>query len=110
MPEDKLIKSGQLTLPRVLFLAVVGGIIVATVALGGVWLSIGYWLLTLGLCVLLFFIALDYGVKMEKVDLSPQTAPATAAIDAQPAAERVASPISAPRPKKRGARPARRRR
>ncbi|MCI0488558.1 MAG: hypothetical protein L0229_18370 [Blastocatellia bacterium] len=68
MAEDKLIKSGQITLPRILFLGMVGGIIVATVALGGVWLTVGYWLLTLGISGLLLLIAIDYGVHMEKVD------------------------------------------
>jgi hypothetical protein len=67
---DKLIKSGQLTLPRLLFLAAIGGIIVLTVYYGGVWLSVGYWLMTLGISVLLFLIAIDYGVKMDRVDLS----------------------------------------
>lgn len=51
---DKVIKSGQLTLPRILFLAVVGGVIVFTVYAGGVYLSIGYWLLTVAICGLLF--------------------------------------------------------
>ena len=68
MAEDKLIKSGQITLPRILFLGLTGGIIVATVALGGVWLTVGYWLLTLGVCGLLFLVATDYGVHMEKVE------------------------------------------
>ncbi|HLG17241.1 MAG TPA: hypothetical protein VJH03_22520 [Blastocatellia bacterium] len=110
MAEDKLIKSGQLTIPRILFLVVVGGIIVAAVAKGGVYLSVGYWLLTVGLCVLLFLIAIDYGVQMEKVGLSPQSAPGTPALEAQPAVITGGSSVSAPRPKKRGGRPAKRRR
>ena len=68
MAEDKVLKSGQITLPRILFLLVVGGVITATVALGGIWLSIGYWLVTLGLCVLLYLIAIDYGVNLDTSD------------------------------------------
>jgi hypothetical protein len=70
---DKLIKSGQFTLPRLFFLAVVGGIITATVALGGIWLTIGYWLLTLSFCALLLVVAFDYGIKMDQIGAAPQT-------------------------------------
>ena len=79
---DKVIKSGQLTVPRVLFLAIVGGIIVFTVYAGGVYLSLGYWFLTLAICGLLFLIAIDYGAKMDKVDLSAQPVQAAAAAEA----------------------------
>ncbi len=108
---DKVIKSGQLTVPRILFLAVVGGIIVFTVYAGGVYLSIGYWGLTIAICGLLFLIAIDYGVKMDKVDLSGQ--PVQAAAAAEPA--NAATPIlkttmGEARPKKRTSRPAKRRR
>lgn len=65
--EDRLIKRGQLTWPRMLSLAVMAGVIVAAVSLGGVWLIIGYWVITLGFCILLFLVAIDYGVKMEEV-------------------------------------------
>ena len=65
--EDKLIKRGQLTLPRVLSLAAIAGVVVAAVSLGGVWLIIGYWVITLGFCLFLALIAFDYGVEMEKV-------------------------------------------
>ena len=68
MPEDKLIKSGQFTAKRLLFLAASGGILVVVVASGH--LNLGYMLLTAVLCVLLFLIALDYGVNMEKVQFS----------------------------------------
>jgi hypothetical protein len=64
--DDRLLKRGQLTLPRVLSLAAIAGFIVAAVSLGGVWLTIGYWAITLGFCLLLFLIAIDYGVEMEK--------------------------------------------
>lgn len=108
---DKVIKSGQLTVPRIFFLAIVGGIIVFTVYAGGVYLSIGYWFLTLAICGLLFLIAVDYGVKMDKVDLSTQPAQAAAA------AESTSAPMpglktgtAEARPKRRGSRPAKRRR
>ena len=39
MAEEKVIKSGVLTIPRLLFLAVVGLIIALTVWRGGVWLT-----------------------------------------------------------------------
>ncbi len=110
MAEDKVIKSGQITLPRVLFLIVAGGIIVATVALGGVWLTIGYWLMTLAIAGLLFAIAMDYGVKFDKVDLDLPTPEAagsitsTAAVDAGDAAAREA------RTKRRASRQTKRRR
>ena len=70
MAQDKLIKSGQLTFTRILFLALCGGLIFAFVALGGKFLSIGYLLVTLAICLLLFLIAIDYGVTMEKVETS----------------------------------------
>ncbi len=108
---DKVIKSGQLTLPRILFLVVVGGIIVFTVYAGGVYLSIGYWFLTIAICGLLFLIAIDYGVKMDKVNLTAEPAQAAAA-----SAESTSAPtpslkttLGEARPKKRS-RPAKRRR
>ncbi|MEK6410232.1 MAG: hypothetical protein AABN34_25175 [Acidobacteriota bacterium] len=108
---DKVIKSGQITLPRILFLAVVGGIIVSTVYAGGIFLSIGYWSLTLAICALLFVIAMDYGVKMDKVDLSGQQAQAAAPAEAAAAAApSVKTAIGDARPKKRGSRPVKRRR
>jgi hypothetical protein len=105
---DKVIKSGQLTLPRLLFLALIGGVIVATVALGGFWLSIGYWLLTLALCALLYLVMTDYGVTMEKVDLSGQ--PSQATIEGAPVAEAVRSTPTEARVRRKSARPVKRRR
>ena len=64
--DDRLLKRGQLTMPRLLSLAAIAGFIVAAVSLGGVWLTIGYWAITLGFCLLLFLIAIDYGVEMGK--------------------------------------------
>jgi len=107
---DKLIKSGQLTVPRILFLIIVGGLIVFTVYAGGIFLSIGYWGLTLAICVLLFLIAIDYGVSMEKVSLATQPAEIVAAAEPGTEAPSIKSSISEPRPKKRASRPAKRRR
>lgn len=109
---DKVIKSGQLTLPRILFLAVIGGIIVFTVYAGGVYLSIGYWGLTIAICGLLFLIAIDYGVKMDKVNLTvePAQAAAAAAESASAATPILKTTMAEARPKKRTGRPAKRRR
>ena len=109
MPEDKVIKSGQLTLPRVVFLAACGGILFVIVAYG--WLNIGYLLLTAVLCGLLLLIAMDYGVNMEKVDLSG--APAQAAAGDVPAltSDKPATPAVRVQPaRRRTGRPAKRRR
>ena len=107
---DKVIKSGQLTLPRILFLAVVGGIIVFTVYAGGIFLSVGYWLITLAICGLLFLIAIDYGVKMEKVNLTVDSAQAAAMEPATAATPVLKTTMGEARPKKRTSRPAKRRR
>lgn len=108
---DKVIKSGQLTLPRILFLAVVGGIIVFTVYAGGIFLSLGYWFITLAICGLLFLIAIDYGVKMEKVNLTVEPAQAAAAaIEPAGAVPTLKTTLGEPRPKKRASRTAKRRR
>ena len=106
---DKVIKSGQLTLPRILFLVVVGGIIVFTVYAGGIYLTIGYWFLTLSICGLLFLIAIDYGVNMDKINLTTETVPAAAEPTgaATPSLKAVTGEV---RPKKRTSRPAKRRR
>jgi hypothetical protein len=105
---DRVIKSGQLTLPRLLSLAVIGGIIVATVALGGVWLTIGYWFLTIFLCGLLYVVSTDYGIKMEEVDTTG--AAAQAAIEPAPMADAVRTTPGEARVKRRTARPVKRRR
>ena len=107
--KDKVIKSGQITLPRILFLALIGGLIFAMVAVGGKALIVGYWVLTLAICLLLYLIATDYGIKMDTVSLAAQPAQA-AAIESAPATEtaRPATPDS--RVKRRPSRPARRRR
>ena len=68
MAEDKLIKSGQFTFARLLFLAGCGALIFGFVYLGGKFLSVGYLLLTAFICVLLYLVAVDYGVKMDAVD------------------------------------------
>ena len=109
---DKVIKSGQLTLPRILFLVVIGGIIVFTVYAGGVYLSIGYWFLTIAICGLLFLIAIDYGVKMDKVNLTvePAQAAAASAESTSAATPSLKTTLGEARPKKRTSRPAKRRR
>ncbi|HEX8183435.1 MAG TPA: hypothetical protein VF747_01750 [Blastocatellia bacterium] len=106
---DKVIKSGQLTLPRILFLGVIGGVIVATVALGGIWLAIGYWLLTIALCALLYLVATDYGIKMESIDLTGQS-PQAAALETAQVPDAVRATPTEVRVKRRSARPTKRRR
>lgn len=93
MAEEKVLKGGQITIPRILFLLVVGGLITATVALGGVWLSIGYWLITLGLCVLLYLISVDYGVNMDTGDYKAQAVTEGPALSAE-TGEPVRTPLS----------------
>jgi hypothetical protein len=107
---DKVIKSGQFTLPRILFLAVIGLVLWAIVYFGGVYLSIGYWLLTLAICGLLYLIAIDYGIKMDKIDLAGQPAQAAATPDAGTITTPIVKAAGEARPKKRTARPAKRRR
>ena len=108
--KDKVIKSGQLTLSRIFFLAIIGVAVAGMVALGGKFLIIGYWVLTLAICGLLYLISIDYGVHMEKVDLTSHPAP-TAALEAPtaPDAPRAAA-TSEPRAKRRTSRPVKRRR
>ena len=108
--KDKVIKSGQLTLPRILFLAAVGVAVAGMVAVGGKFLIIGYWVLTLAICGLLYLISIDYGIRMENVDLTAQPTPSTAG-ETAPAGEpaRAATP-AAPAAKRRTSRPAKRRR
>lgn len=111
MPEDKVIKSGQFTLYRLLFLGIAGAIIALFVARGGVWLTVGYFAITLALCVLLFIIAIDYGVTLDKVN--PQGLPASAQVpglELSPTTEVFKPTVSEPRPKRKGSRPAKRRR
>ena len=108
---DKLIKSGQFTLPRLLALAAIGGLIVAMVAVGGVALVVGYWALTLSICVLLYLIAIDYGVDMDKIDLTGSVQPTTVAAGAPSVAvETARTPTGEVRVKRKGNRPAKRRR
>lgn len=108
---DKVIKSGQLTIPRLLFLAVVGGLIVAMVSLGGKALIIGYWGLTLAICGLLYLIAIDWRVKMDKVDLTGQPTPTTALPEPTGVtSESVKTTMGQPRAKRRPSRSAKRRR
>lgn len=108
---DKVIKSGQLTIPRIAFLGLVGIILWGIVFLGGVFLSVGYWVLTLAICGLLYLIAIDYGVKIEKVSLAGEPAQAAAAAESPSAVTpSLKTTLGEPRPKKRTSRPAKRRR
>jgi len=68
MAEDKLIKSGQITWKRILFLGVCGIVIVGFVWLGGQALRYGYLLLTAAICVLLYLITIDYGIHLDKFE------------------------------------------
>jgi hypothetical protein len=77
MPEDKVIKSGQLTWSRLFFFLACGVAVYVIIQFG--LLNIGYLLLTAILCGLLLLIAMDYGVNIEKVDLSSNPAQAAAA-------------------------------
>jgi predicted exporter len=106
MAKDKVIKSGQFTLRRILFLVVAGGIIVGTVAMGGLWLNIGYWLITLSLVVLLLLVGYDYGVNFEKVEAQPQQSQTMTAIE--PTA--VSQTVSEARVRRRSSRQVKRRR
>lgn len=106
MAQDKIIKSGQLTIRRIFFLAVVGGIIVATVALGGLWLVIGYWLITLSLVILLLLVAFDYGVSMDRTDRQSQQVQAVASVEPSV----VPQSTSEPRVRRRSNRQVKRRR
>lgn len=110
MAEEKVIKSGVLTIPRLLFLAVVGLVIALTVWRGGVWLTIGYWLMTLGLSGLLFLIAMDYGVSKDKMRIGPASEPIDAPAAAITAQEGERASAAAPRVRRRTSRPTKRRR
>lgn len=109
MAKEQVLKSGQITLPRILFLVVVGGAITATVALGGVWLSIGYWAISLGLCVLLYLIAVDYGVTMDTSDYKSQAVADSSEVNAD-ATEGVRATMADARARRRPARVTKRRR
>jgi hypothetical protein len=107
MPEDKLIKSGQFTLKRFLFLVGAGLILVGVVWSGQ--LNVGYLLLTAVLCVLLLLVGMDYGVSMEKVEFGSAAPVPNPNLIAPVEAERqtAGSRIQA---RKRAGKPAKRRR
>src|SRR5690242_19034268 len=108
--KDKVIKSGQLTLPRIIFLVIIGVVVAGMVALGGKFLIAGYWVMTLAICGLLYLIAIDYGVHMDKVDLNAHPAP-TAALEAAPATDagRAVATTEPRSTKRRTSRPVKRR-
>jgi hypothetical protein len=105
MAEDKMIKSGQFTFARLLFLAVCGALIFGFVWMGGEFLKVGYILLTAVICILLYLVAIDYGVKMDSVDTSAKSPslPLESALATGSVAEEI-------KVKKRTAKPVRRRR
>jgi hypothetical protein len=108
--KDRIIKSGQFTFSRLLFLAAAGGLVVAMVYLGGVWLSIGYWVITLAICGVLFLVAIDYGTSMDKVSLTTEPAQVGASLDGETPAETTATISREARARRRTTRPAKRRR
>ena len=108
MAEEKVIKSGVLTIPRLLFLAVVGLIVFLTVWSG--LLAVGYWIMTLALCGLLTLILIDYGVKKEALSLETGPDQAGAPDTQSTSAETVAASANAPRVRRRSSRPTKRRR
>jgi hypothetical protein len=110
MAEEKVIKSGVLTIPRLLFLVAIGLLISLTVWRGGIWLTIGYWLMTLGLSGLLFLIVIDYGVKKEALKLEAGSDQAGSSDTQTTASEVVAASASAARVRRRASRPTKRRR
>lgn len=108
--KERVLKSGQLTLSRLLFLAIVGGLVVAMVYFGGVWLSIGYWLITLAICGVLFLVAVDYGAGADKASLTAEPAQAGARLDAEPRAAAETAVSREARVRRRTTRTAKRRR
>jgi hypothetical protein len=110
MAEDKVIKSGQVTLPRVVFLAICGVVLFLIISLH--LLSVGYLLLTLVLSVLLFLVAIDYGVDLDNVEFGGAQGPVPAqAIAASSQAVVAASaPQQVLKTKRPANRPAKRRR
>ena len=107
MPEDKLIKSGQFTAKRLLFLIASGLLLVGVVWSGH--LNLGYLLLTAVLCVLLLLISMDYGVNMEKVEFGTAAAQPNPNIVPRVEAEKQA-PLPSARTRKRPGKPTKRRR
>ena len=108
MAEEKVIKSGVITLPRLLFLAVIGLVIFLTVWSG--FLAIGYWIMTLGLCGLLALIVMDYGIKKEVLNLEAGTDQAVVSDTQANAADAASASATAPRVRRRSSRPTKRRR
>ena len=110
MPEEKVIKSGQITLPRIIFLVACCAVIYFIVHFGA--LNVGYLLLTAILIGLLSLIAIDYKVQIDKV--TPGALQAQAANTSSDAAGSTSTPVLSAsrdlRPKKRVARSAKRRR
>ncbi len=107
MAKEQIIKSGQITLPRIITLVLAGGLAYLIVTQGDVGLNIGYWGLTFLLAGLLFLVAIDYGVVIDKAEAKQAQGEVQPAAD-QAVAQSVIS--DAPRVKRRATRTAKRRR
>lgn len=108
MPEDKIIKAGQLTLPRILFLAGCGAALFIIVASGQ--LGMGYLLVSAVLCLLLFLVVIDYRVDISKVNLPERSAQQVVVTPQIPAETARAVGREARPQRRRSSRPAKRRR
>jgi hypothetical protein len=73
-------------------------------------LTIGYWLMSLGLSGLLLLIAIDYGINKEKMRLGPATEPVDTTVASTTAQEVERVSAAAPRVRRRASRPTKRRR
>jgi hypothetical protein len=110
MAEDKVIKSGQVTLPRIIFLAICGVVLFLIISLH--LLGVGYLLLTAVLSVLLFLVAIDYGVDLDTVDFASAQGPvpAHAIASSSQAVVGATAPQQVLKTKRAANRPAKRRR
>ena len=82
----------------------------AMVAIGGLALNIGYWALSLGISALLYLIAIDYGIKMDKIDTAAPAQVTAAASGVPSPATETPRTTSEVRVKRKTNRPAKRRR
>jgi hypothetical protein len=72
-------------------------------------LAVGYWIMTLALCVLLFLISIDYGIKKEVLSLDP-VSDQVGTVDTDATTPATAASANAPRVRRRANRPTKRRR
>jgi hypothetical protein len=108
MAEDKIIKTGQLTWPRLFFLVVCAGIFFIIITTGE--LAIGYLLVTAALCLILLFVMIDYRVKMPKIEKKETAVQPAPDLLVESQASEVSTAVREARPRRRSSRPARRRR